>query len=109
MYRYIKLSLLVIAIAASCAVAYAANDGVENDVMAISKARISVAQAATIAEQHTNGKVSRTEYENSKQGWVYDVEVVSGARVFDVRVDADKGTVISSAEDKADDDYDKQD
>jgi uncharacterized membrane protein YkoI len=39
------------------------------------------------------------------------VEVVSGAKVFDVRVDADKGTVISSAEDKADhdDDHDKQD
>ncbi len=56
-------------------------------------------------------KASRAEYENSKQGWVYDVEVVSGAKVFDVRVDADKGTVISSAEDKADhdDDHDKRD
>jgi uncharacterized membrane protein YkoI len=68
-------------------------------------------QAVTVAEQHANGKASRAEYENSKQGWVYDVEVVSGAKVFDVRVDADKGTVISSAEDKADhdDDHDKQD
>jgi hypothetical protein len=68
-------------------------------------------QAVTVAEQHANGKASRAEYENSKQGWVYDVEVVSGAKVFDVRVDADKGTVISSAEDKADhdDDHDKRD
>ena len=42
-----------------------------------------------------------------------DVGVVSGAKVFGVRVDADKGTVISSVEDKADrdddDDHDKPD
>lgn len=42
---------------------------------------------------------------------MYEVEVVSGAKVFDVKIDADKGTVISSAEDKADrdNDHDKQD
>jgi hypothetical protein len=39
------------------------------------------------------------------------VEVVSGAKVIHVKVDADKGTVISSAEDKTDrdDDKDEQD
>ena len=72
---------------------------------------LAVAVAATGAEQHANGKASRAEYENSKQGWVYGVEVVSGDKFFDVRVNADKGTVISSAEDKAehDDDHDKRD
>ncbi len=94
MYRYTKLSLLAVAIAATGAVAYAANGGMENDALAISKAKIPLTQAVTVAEQHANGKASRAEYENSKQGWVYDVEVVSGAKVFDVRVDADKGTVI---------------
>jgi uncharacterized membrane protein YkoI len=110
MYRYTKLSLLAIAIATTGAVAYAAK-GMENDALAITKAIIPLTQAITVAEQHANGKASRAEYENSKQGWFYDVEVVSGAKVFDVRVDADKGTVISSAEDKADhdDDHDKQD
>ena len=39
---------------------------------------LAVAVAATGAEQHANGKASRAEYENSKQGWVYDVEVISG-------------------------------
>lgn len=111
MYRYTKLSLLAIAIATTGAVAYAAKGGMENDALAITKAKIPLNQAVTVAEQHANGKASRAEYENSKQGWVYDVEVVSGAKVFDVRVDADKGTVILSAEDKADhdDDHDKQD
>ena len=111
MYRYIKLSLFTIAIAATGAVAYAAKGGVENGALSIGKAKIPLSQAVTVAEKHASGKASRAEYENSKQGWVYDVEVVSGAKVFDVRVDANKGTVISSAEDKADydDDHDKQD
>ena len=111
MYRYSKLSLLAIAIATTGAVAYATTAGMANDAQAITKARISLTQAINIAEQHAKGKASRGEFENSMQGWVYDVEVVSGAKVFDVRVDADKGTVISSAEDKADhdDDHDKKD
>ncbi len=110
MHRYSKLSLLVVALATVGTAAYAAQS-MENDAMAIAKAKIPLAQAVTTAEQHANGKAARAEYEKSKQGWVYDVEVVSGAKVFDVKVDADKGTVISSAEDKADrdDDHDKQD
>ena len=111
MNRYSELSLLAAVIAAAGTVAYAAQRDMENGAMAITRAKISMAQAVTTAEKHANGKASRAEYENSKQGWVYDVEVVSGAKVFDVKVDADKGTVISSAEDKADrdDDHDKQD
>lgn len=111
MYRYTKLSLLAMVIATTGAAAYAAKGGMENDALAITKANTPLAQAVTIAEHHANGKASRAEYENSKQGWIYDVEVVSGAKVFDVRVDADNGTVISSAQDKADhdDEHDKQD
>lgn len=111
MNRYSKLSLLAAAIAAVGTVAYAAQGGLENDAFAITKAKIPLAQAVTAAEQHANGKASRAEYENTKQGWVYDVEVVSGAKVFDVKVDADKGTVITSTEDKndRDDDEDKKD
>lgn len=111
MTRYTKPSLLGIAIAAACALAYAAKDSMENDAMAIAKAKISLTQAVTIAERHANGKAARAEYENSKQGWVFDVEVVSGAKVFDVRVDANGGKVISSVEDKSDRDdvHDKKD
>lgn len=111
MNRFSKLSLLVVTIAAAGAVAYAAQDDMGNDAMAITRAKIPLTQAIATAEQNANGKAARAEYENSKQGWVYDVEVVSGAKVFDVMVDADKGAVIMSAEDKADrdDDHDKQD
>lgn len=111
MNRYSKVSLFIAAIATAGTVAYAAKGGMENDALAMTKAKIPLAQAISVAELHVNGKVTRAEYENSRQGWVYDVEVVSGAKVFDVRIDADKGTVISSAEDTADrdDDHDKQD
>ena len=111
MYRYTKLSVLAMAITMAGTAAYAAKGTVENDAMAITKAKISLVQAVAVAEQHVNGQASHAEYENSKQGWVYDVEVVSGAKVFDVRIDANKGTVISSAEDTADrdDDHDEKD
>jgi len=105
MYRYTKLSLIVLTVVTGGAVAYAANRPHENDALAVTQAKISLAQA--VAEQHTGGKASRAEYENSRQGWVFDVEVVNGAKVFDVRVDADNGHVIASAEDSADRDDEK--
>lgn len=111
MYRYTKLSLLALTVATTGAVAYAAKGGLETDAQAITQAKTSLTQAVAVAEQHVNGKALRAEYERSRQGWVYEVEVASGAKVFDVRVDADKGTVLSSAEDRADheDEHDKDD
>jgi len=111
MHRYTKVSLLVCAAATTAAAAVAAAAGRDNDAVAIANAKVSIVQAIVAAEQHANGKAARAEFENSKQGWVYDVEVVSGAKVFDVRVDAGKGTVISSAEDRTDhdDEHDKLD
>ncbi len=90
--------------------AYAATQ-MENDGIPPTPAKIQLIQAVSAAELHANGKAVRAEYEKTKQGWVYDVEIVSGPKVFDVRVDADKGTVIASTEDKADrdDDHDKRD
>ena len=84
-----------------------------NDALSGPPAAISLSQAVTAAEQHVTGKAIRAEYEQSRiRGqWVYDVEVVVGAKVYDVRVDASTGSVVSSAEDAADrdDDHDKKD
>jgi len=112
MFRFTKIAIAVTALATAGLGAFAyANKGVENDAMAIVNAKVSMSQAVTVAEQHANGKASRAEYEKTKTGWAYDVEVVSGAKVFDVSVNADNATVISSTEDKADhdDDNDKED
>ena len=110
MLRVTKIAVVATVIAAAGGIAYASK-GIENDAFSIASAKISMTQAIAAAEQHANGKAARAEYEQTKAGWAYDIEVVSGTKVFDVKVDADKGTVISSAEDKADrvDDHDKKD
>lgn len=111
MYRYSKLSLLAIVIFTCGAAAYAAKSGMENDALAVSQAKIPLSQAIAIAEKHVNGQAARAEYEHSRLGGSYDVEVATGGKVFDVKVDPVKGAVLSSKEDRADhdDDGDGQD
>ncbi len=111
MLKSTKLALVAVVLATAGVAGYAANSG-ENDAVAIEQAKIPLAQAITTAEQHAGGKAARAEFEKTKAGaWVFDVEVVNGAKTFDVRVDATNGTVIASTEDKADrdDDHDKDD
>ena len=90
--------------------AYAAKSS-ENDTLAISTAKVGLAQAVTAAEGHVGGKASRAKYEWHKGAWVFDVEVVKGNTVTDIVVDAGSGKVISAWEDKADqdDEHDKED
>jgi uncharacterized membrane protein YkoI len=90
--------------------AYAAKSS-ENDALAISTARVGLAQAVTAAEAHVGGKASRAEYERHQGAWVFDVEVVTGNTVMDVVIDAGSGKVMSAVEDKADqdDEHDKED
>ena len=111
MYRFSKKTLIaaaVVAMAGAGTVAYAARH-LENDALAIMNAKISLVQAIAAAEQHANGKATRAEFDRTLQGGLYDVEVVSGGKVFDVTVDADKGTVLSSVEDTGDREGDEHD
>jgi uncharacterized membrane protein YkoI len=81
-----------------------------NDATAIANARISLVTAVTTAEQHVQGKAVRAEYEQRKDGqWIYEIEVAAASGVFDVKIDADKGTVIASTADKVDTEDDKDD
>ena len=110
MFRYTKIAIAGAVLAASSIAVFAATT-IGNDAASLPVTKISLVQAVAAAEQQANGRATRAELEHSKSGIVYDVEVVSGAKTFDVRVDADKGTVIASTEDKGDhdDDHDKQD
>lgn len=79
----------------------------ENDVGPINSAKITLDAAVGVAEKHVNGRAVRAEYERQQNGrWVYDVEVKTDTAVSDVQVDPDKGTVIASKVDQADDDDD---
>jgi uncharacterized membrane protein YkoI len=97
----------------SSATAFAQNPKSQgNDAGPVASAKISLDAAVAVAEKHVQGKAVRAEYEKQKEGsWVYDVEVSTGSKMFDVKVDADKGTVLASTEDPADadDDGDKAD
>jgi uncharacterized membrane protein YkoI len=110
MRKFIKITIISVTLATVGAIALAAKTMANDELMA-PIAKISLIQAIVTAEQQASGKATRAEYEQNKTGWAYDVEVISAGKVFDIRVDADKGTVISSVEDKADrDDHrDKQD
>ncbi len=96
--------------AAAIATAYAAISP-ENDVLAIESTKFSLTQAASVAEQNVGGKAARAEYEHHKGAWVFDVEVVKGKQVVDVKIDPMSGKVISAVENKTnqDDEHDKAD
>ena len=110
MFRNTKIAIAGAVLAASSIAAFAATN-IGNDAASLPATKISVSQAIAAAEQQANGRATRAELEHSKSGIVYDVEVVSGAKTFDVKVDAEKGTVIASTEDQGDhdDEQDKDD
>ncbi len=82
-------------------------DTSENDAQAVLKAQVSLIQAVTTAEQSAQGKAARAEYEQNGKGPHYEVEIVSGAKVYDVRVDAASGKILSTVEDRKDGHDDK--
>jgi uncharacterized membrane protein YkoI len=88
--------------------AYAAQQGEGNDALAIAHAKVSLSQAIAAAEQHTGGKAAKAEFEQSKGQWVFDVEVVKGQVVLEVKLDSD-GKVISAKEDTPDQAGEKDD
>ena len=82
----------------------------ENDTSAVMQAKVSLVEAIGATERYVSGKAARAEYEPAaKPGtWVYDLEVITASKVFDVKVDATSGAVLSTSEDSADND-DKHD
>ena len=104
LYRWTALALAATAALTGNACAENAK-GQENDASAISTARVPLAAAVTTAEQHVHGKAVRARFSKPKTGpAVYLVEVAGASGAFDVKVDADNGTVIAATADKADND-----
>ena len=115
MKRAVKVSVTAAGLAALVSISVIAAAAVthENDASAVTQAKVSLVDAVGAAERHVNGKAARAEYEpTAKPGaWVYDIEVVTASKVFDVKVDATSGAVLSSSEDSTDNDdmHDKKD
>jgi uncharacterized membrane protein YkoI len=81
--------------------AFAANSP-DNDALGIADAKTSLTQAIAAAERQVGGKVSRADYERHQDQWTFDVEVVNGTKVMDVKVDPSTGKVLAATEDQAD-------
>ena len=63
---------------------------------AMAAATVSMAQAITIAEQHTNGAAIEADAEHGRQkGLVYDIKVLSQGKRMKVTVDAVTGKVLA--------------
>jgi uncharacterized membrane protein YkoI len=104
----VTVTVIAASLATAAVIGYAANRKADNAV-AHPIAKITLSQAIASAEQHAVGRATRAEVEHTKVGWAYDVEIVNGSNVIDVRVDAD--AVLSSAQDVPDreDKHDKVD
>ena len=74
----------------------------DTDAIASASAKIPMAPAIAAAEHRANGKAARAEYVQSEGQRVYDIDVVHGEKVVNVKVDPDKGTVLSVTEDNRD-------
>lgn len=81
-----------------------------NDAAAALQAKVSLVAAVQAAEGHVGGKATQAEFETSKKhGAIYEVEVARADQVFDVRVDAATGKVLSTQPDHADGRSDRED
>ena len=78
---------------------------------AMAAATVSLAQAITIAEQHTNGAAIEADAEHGRQkGLVYDIKVLSQGKRMKVTVDAVTGKVLAKhAKHTKHDEHDKHD
>ena len=96
MFRQTKAVILVIALAAAGTIAYAEPTPADAP-LAITQAKVSMAQAIGIAELSALGKAVNAEFDQSKLGmWAYKVEVVNATATFHVKVDSATGVVISA-------------
>ncbi|MCA8900412.1 MAG: PepSY domain-containing protein [Hyphomonas sp.] len=73
-----------------------------DDARALSGAKISLIEAIQAAEAHTNGAAFDAQIEDDSFSPEFEVGVVAGNTVYEVRIDGETGNVISAREDRDD-------
>lgn len=107
MFKHPRLLFISLVLAGTTTLAAQASETAGNDAQGIKQATIPLGQAVKVAVEHTGGQATRAEYEKTEQGPAYDVEVVNRDQVWDVRVNATTGDLISSVNDPSDQDDQK--
>lgn len=106
-YGYLAICVMLssgVLSGAGAAKAYAASGG-GNDALECPRPEIGLSQAVAAAETYAAGRAVRAELERRHDGRPsYEVEVVSGRKVLDVRVDQRNGRVLAATVDKTDHD-----
>lgn len=65
----------------------------------LSKAKISLVDAISAAQSHTRGTAVNAELDRKRGKAVFEVDVLSGNRLLEVRLDAVTGNIIDVRED----------
>lgn len=93
-----------VGIAAAGGLAYA-KTGMNGEAADLARAQITLEQAVAAAQQHhSGGLATKAELESRRGSVFYEVEVVTADnQVFDVRIDAVDGKVLSSRMDRSHD------
>jgi len=74
----------------------------DRDLSQINAAKVTMAQAITKAETTLGGKVIKVEFEREHGKSVYDIELVTDTKNYDVEIDALSGEIIKQREDHDD-------
>jgi uncharacterized membrane protein YkoI len=101
-------SAVIVLVAAVAGTAFATT-GDKNDAHSVLGAKLTLNQAVSAAEQHLKGRAASAEFESSSGKLLYEVEVVAGAKVFEVEVDGMTGQIGKVTEDSKDSDEDEGD
>ncbi|WP_300375822.1 PepSY domain-containing protein [Henriciella sp.] len=72
------------------------------DAKALGEAQISLTDAITAAEAHTNGQAYEAQIEDDSFSPEFEVGIVANQKTYEVRVDGNTGEVIDSREDHDD-------
>lgn len=64
-------------------------------------AKLSMAQARTIALKKAPGTVVESDYEQEKGGWRYSFDIRQGRRIHEIGVDANSGHIVEDAYESA--------
>lgn len=89
-------------VSASAFAATKTSSDTENDALAVASNKVTLTQAISAAEQNVNGQAIKAKFSTKNTIAVYNVEVVKNKEVYDVKVDAQSGAVLSSSLDKTD-------
>ena len=63
-------------------------------------AKLSMAQARTIAMKLAPGEVTKQEYEKEGKGWRYSFDIQQGKRIHEIGVDANTGRIVENVFEK---------